>query len=1149
MTRARILTLFTWLLFLPYAVWGDEQASLELVIMATTDLHGKLHHTGEQPGGMAEAASVIAELRSTADHSLLFDVGDAFEGSPAADYYALVDTVSPHPVAWAMKKMGYAAMVLGNHEFTYGLPFLKRVIQQLSFPVLGANLSSQDPFWEEYAVVNAGPLQILVIGTVTPWTALAEAGVVKRSVQFADQITCLNDRIPLLKEKYSPDITCVLAHTGMGEEGGAPLAEGQGHEIATQVPGIDALFLGHSHRTLNEKIDGVHVLQAGARGSHVAVLRLTVAKEKDGYRIIGSEGDIRAVADADPDSLLLDGLRKAATPVQHWLTEEIGSVATPLLASGSYARHDDISGLLLNVMIEQGQGDAALIAAPPDDVRLNAGPITREALYELQPYLNRLVTIKLSGNQLAACLEEAARTWAPYPFDGSYPPPLASGKNRGSFLVAGGVEYILDYTKPYGERLVTLTKDGSPLGETDTLLVVVTNYRKTGAGGYHWLQNAPVIKRSARWLRTYAEDWFRQRPGYRPEDPQGWYSLPTYQGTWAHPVLDMFLERFGPEHYVTIAWNSFPGAGITKQLMDDILGEAHSFFLPEAQDGKVLITRASLLRQLVRRLPDIPAYHGAGHQRFCDLHPEPVVSLWDSVVTSGLVAYVSGDSLKPDLPVTTGEYAGFLLNARYRALTVAASNDFHGHLEPNQRRRQGGSAALGGWLTRERSRNPEGVILLDAGDAMQGTPISNLFEGRSTINVYNHLGYDALAVGNHEFDWGQDILKERIVQAEFPFLGANVLAAGTGETVDWLERHVMVERGGSRVAVIGVCTAATPWMSLDRNMEGIEFQGVVDAFEECLPSVQDEDPDLIILVGHLGLEREGTRWTGEARVLAEVATDRVDMFFSGHNHQMYSTSVSGLPVLQGGSYGRAVSVARTWVDRLGGLSPWVNPSVVSLSSIGLEDPKTAALVHEYSVELAPKTQVVITELREPISTRAGRTGEMPMGRLIAEAQRRMVGAQVALMNPGGVRRDLGIGPVTWEDLFQAQPFGNTLVKATLSGRELVRALEQGIHPSGSCVQVAGIELWIDRSRGFGQRIIKAQLDDGTPVEPHVSYTVVFNNFMSGGGDSYTVLRDATSKVDTGIGDLDALIEYLKSFSLPASIQLEERMHAITPERR
>jgi 5'-nucleotidase len=175
-------------------------------------------------------------------------------------------------------------------------------------------------------------------------------------------------------------------------------------------------------------------------------------------------------------------------------------------------------------------------------------------------------------------------------------------------------------------------------------------------------------------------------------------------------------------------------------------------------------------------------------------------------------------------------------------------------------------------------------------------------------------------------------------------------------------------------------------------------------------------------------------------------------------------------------------------------------------------------------------------------------GEMPMGRLIAEAQRRMVGAQVALMNPGGVRRDLDAGPVIWEDLFQAQPFGNTLVKATLTGSKLAQALEQGIYPSGANVQIAGINVWIDRSRPFGHRITKLILEDGTHVKPQASYTVVFNNFMGGGGDSYTVLRDASSKIDTGITDLDALIDYLKSYPLPATIPLEERMHLGTSEK-
>jgi len=234
-------------------------------------------------------------------------------------------------------------------------------------------------------------------------------------------------------------------------------------------------------------------------------------------------------------------------------------------------------------------------------------------------------------------------------------------------------------------------------------------------------------------------------------------------------------------------------------------------------------------------------------------------------------------------------------------------------------------------------------------------------------------------------------------------------------------------------------------------------------------------------------------------------------------------------------------VVHARVDRLGIDEPWLRTEIVRLDPRDWKNPETAKIVDEYSKELAPKTQVVVVELGKPISRESNDAGESKMGRLIAEAQRNMVGVEIALMNSGGVRGDLYTGPVTWQELYHVQPFGNTLVKATLTGKELRQALEQGISPTSTSVQVAGINVLIDRSRSFGQRVRELLLEDGTAVEPDGEYAVVFNNFIGSGGDSFTVLRDCETKTDTGILDLDALIEYLHGFPEPVELEIEERM--------
>ncbi len=1130
---------------LGYVVDDEEAEPVELLILATTDLHCRLLPDSIRGGGLAKAAAVITELRAGAQSSILLDVGDAFEGSADADYYALVERAGPHPLIGAMNQLGYEAMAVGNHEFTYGLSFLEKVKQKLSFPLLAANLASDDVWWPGHTLIECGTIRVLVVGVTTPWTAEVEVNAVRGKVTFHDQVKRLRDIIPRLREELDPDLVVVLAHTGLGTEGFIPGSENQGYALATEVPGIDVLLLGHTHTTVNQNIKGSLVLQAGARGSHVAAARITLEPTESGWNILSKKGEVLSTDAVEPDPVLQEAFVRAQGPVAQWLNQEIGSLTEPLGAAMSSSRQDALSSVILETMLQYGQGSAAMIPAPAEDFLLPAGPVLRRDLYRLQPYLNHLVTVELTRDAFVQCLEHAAAVWDVYPYDGSYPPPVSPGRERNSFLVAGGIEYILDYTKEPGRRVIALKRFGKPARNSDTFHVVITSYMRTGVQGFTWFKDAPETRRSETWLRSYLEKWFAAHPHYRPGPWRGWFSLPTYQGHWAQLVLDKMLQQAENEVLVALDWTSPLMPMEMEVLAGTLLGQELSSQVADVLASPAILTRGRLAEALVRWIPNAVATPGAAADRFVDIHPATSMSLWDSVVTSGLMAYLPGDSLRPDAPVDTDELISLLVNARYRALTLVSSNDFHGALERNPRRRQAGIGGAMAWITAARKENPAGVVLLDAGDVMQGTPISNLFNGESTISFYNQLGYDAATVGNHDFDWGQEILRDRAAQAHFPLLGANIIERESGRLPSFLQPWVMVERGGVRVAVIGVCTPATPMITLSDNVEGLEFLDPSTSIKQWLAGAKKEKPDIVALSSHLGLEYMKDRWVGEAIRIARAAAEEVDVFFNGHTHQFYATTVDGLPVLQGGSSGRAFSVVRMWVDRLGHQRPLLRARVERLDPTRYRDLEMERLVEEYRQELAPLTEVVIARLASPLSRISNDAGESPMGRVIAEAQRKMVGgAKIALMNPGGVRADLGAGDVTWQDLYTVQPFGNTLIKGTLSGKELVKALENGIRASGSNILVAGIDVYIDRARPFGKRVVKVLLEDGTPLDAHGKYEVVFNNFMGGGGDNYTMLKAAEPRIDTGFADVNALIKYLKKLPQPAEYTLPPRMHLI-----
>ncbi|MCU0611494.1 MAG: bifunctional metallophosphatase/5'-nucleotidase, partial [Candidatus Eisenbacteria bacterium] len=519
---------------------ADSPSRVETLIMATTDLHCRLLPERGRAGSLADVAAVVRRLREESPEAVLLDAGDAFEGSPTADYYATVDTVAPHPLVALMNRMGYSGMALGNHEFTYGLNLPKRLAAHLSFPMLAANVTAPSNAWQTHTIVEAGPVRILVIGVTTPGTALSE-GPWLNGVRFDDPVPELRRIIPRLRKLERPDIVCVLAHTGLGEESTGSGAENSGMTIARAVPGIDVLFLGHTHTSVDARIGSTLVLQAGARGACVATARLAMERKGKGWKIVNREGEL-VPADGPPDSAAVALCRAAEEPVGRWLDAEVGTFHAGVSAKDGALRLDGISRLIAEAMMHAGSGDIALVPLPPESLTLPAGPVRRRDLYSLQPYLNRLVTVRLSSSQVRACLEQSAATWAPYAFDGAQQPSPAPGKRFDSFLVAGGLTYVLDYTAPVGERVVSLRRDAAP--PSDSLDVVVSSYQHTGAGGFDVLRTAPVVARTDAFLRDVLIEHVAD--GDRPEDTaETWWSSPSYRGSWAQPVLDMLLARSG----------------------------------------------------------------------------------------------------------------------------------------------------------------------------------------------------------------------------------------------------------------------------------------------------------------------------------------------------------------------------------------------------------------------------------------------------------------------------------------------------------------------------------------------------------------------------------------------------------------------------
>ncbi|MDE2878535.1 bifunctional UDP-sugar hydrolase/5'-nucleotidase [Candidatus Palauibacter soopunensis] len=477
---------------------------------------------------------------------------------------------------------------------------------------------------------------------------------------------------------------------------------------------------------------------------------------------------------------------------------------------------------------------------------------------------------------------------------------------------------------------------------------------------------------------------------------------------------------------------------------------------------------------------------------------------------------------------------------------IFSTNDAHGRLLPaaqswSDGRPVGGSAALAAYVSRERSATPEcPLFVVSGGDIMQGTPISNFTDGRSMIEAMNGIGYDAVSIGNHEFDWGVDVLMERVADADFAMLGANIYLKDTDRHPEWVRPWTIVERDGVRVGFIGATTTSTPVVARPSLVADFDFRPISDALDRYIPEVRAAGVDFVVAVMHegafcdIGAEDEpGGACRGPALDALTVTTERFDYAVTGHTHSRVETEIQGVPVIQSYSNTTAYGLGRidrsvegaVSAQRLGIRQAWADEVAA--------DPDVERLVAAYSAEIAAIVDRVIVDLPEALS--APRDGDFPLGRIVADAQRQASGADVALMNNGGIRRSLPAGPITFADLFELQPFNNMLVRHTMTGAQLLRTLEHSARDGDVDLHASGITVRYDPDAPLGERILDVTLDDGSPLRPEGRYVVTANDFIATGGGGYTVFAEAEVIDPLEVADLEALVAYLEAQPQPLPI--------------
>jgi 2',3'-cyclic-nucleotide 2'-phosphodiesterase/3'-nucleotidase len=481
-----------------------------LVLMGTTDLHGWLlpydYYTGKTTNnGLASLVPMIDSVRAAhPGRTVLVESGDLLQGNPLDFVYSRLQPGEVHPLVMAMNLVRYDAAAIGNHEFNYGIDHLDTAVRQSRFQWLSANTfragtaeHAYRPYTFVQRTVAGRPVKIGITSVTPPGVAIWDRDNVRGRLDFRDIVASVRPVVARMRAEGA-DLVVIAAHSGLEGSSydtaatGVP-AENAAIAMAQQVPGIDVIFMGHSHREVADTtLNGVLVQQARNWGASLAVSTLTLQHAAGGWRVLAKRGRILRPVEGRADARLQAALAEAHERTRRYVGRQVGTSTDEWTSELARTRDTPITDLINDVQRRVTGADLSSTAAFSLGSRIPRGPITVADVAGLYIYDNTLKAVRISGAQLRAYLEKSAEYYLPCPAQqcARVTNPAVPGYN---FDVISGVDYALDLTKPVGQRVVRLERGGRAVAATDSFTIALNNYRASGSGGFSMLIGAPVV--------------------------------------------------------------------------------------------------------------------------------------------------------------------------------------------------------------------------------------------------------------------------------------------------------------------------------------------------------------------------------------------------------------------------------------------------------------------------------------------------------------------------------------------------------------------------------------------------------------------------------------------------------------------------------
>ncbi|MEK6408910.1 MAG: 5'-nucleotidase C-terminal domain-containing protein [Acidobacteriota bacterium] len=525
---------------------ADGPARTHIVILSTTDLHGNIYpidYNTNRPEarGLARVATVVKQARKEDPGLLLLDSGDTIQGTPLTFHHARINNKPADPMMAVMSAIGYDAMAVGNHEYEFGLEVLNKARREARFPWLSANTykkGTDQNYFEPFIVKQVKGVRIGIIGLTTPgMPSLGDPELTYSRIEVREPVTEAKKWTAVLREKEHVDLVVIAMHMGLEADlrtgemfPGQMPNENAALAMAEQVPGVDVILMGHTHREVpSVYINGVLLAQADKWGRSLARVDvyLEAITPSGRWRVVAKSARTIPIGDqveADPEILSIAEPYHRET--QAWLDQVIGDSPVELKAGEERFRDTAILDLVHRVQLEAGNADVSTAMSLNPRARIPKGPVTVRDIIGLYEYEAAPLVVEVTGKQLKDALEHSARHFGAYKPNKALLELIDERFPGYTYDVAEGITYDLDISKPVGQRILNMRFRGQPVSANQKLRLATNTFRVNGGAGYTMFKDARVISRSNKDLRELIIDWVKRNRHVPATATNNWRLLP-----------------------------------------------------------------------------------------------------------------------------------------------------------------------------------------------------------------------------------------------------------------------------------------------------------------------------------------------------------------------------------------------------------------------------------------------------------------------------------------------------------------------------------------------------------------------------------------------------------------------------------------------